>query len=236
MKLMRFAAAAIAAVSLLAGPVAAQQQISTLTLTGEGVVNARPDIATVQVGVAVTGKVAKDALLENSKLLTAALNAAKENGIEPRDLQTSGISLTPDVTRPNDYQSVRIVGYRVNNLLSIRIRDLEKLGGLLDRLVVVGANDIRSVTFSVANPAPLIEQARIAAIKDAVRKAEIYAEAANLKIVRVISISDSGIDFPRPQQRVRTLAASPERVDVPVEAGEQAFTARVGAVFEIAPK
>ncbi len=213
-----------------------QQQISTLTLTGEGVVNASPDIATVQVGVAITGKVAKDALLENSKLLTAALNAAKENGIEPRDLQTSGISLTPDVTRPNDYQSVRIVGYRVNNMLSIRIRDLEKLGGLLDRLVVIGANDIRSVTFSVANPTPLIEQARIAAIKDAVRKAEIYAEAANLKIVRVISISDSGIDFPRPQQRVRTLAASPERVDVPVEAGEQAFTARVGAVFEIAPK
>lgn len=236
MKLMRFAAAAITAISLLAGPVAAQQQISTLTLTGEGVVNASPDIATVQVGVAITGKVAKDALLENSKLLTAALNAAKENGIEPRDLQTSGISLTPDVTRPNDYQSVRIVGYRVNNMLSIRIRDLEKLGGLLDRLVVIGANDIRSVTFSVANPTPLIEQARIAAIKDAVRKAEIYAEAANLKIVRVISISDSGIDFPRPQQRVRTLAASPERVDVPVEAGEQAFTARVGAVFEIAPK
>lgn len=214
----------------------AQERVPTLSLSGEGTVEAQPELAIIQVGVAVTAKIAKDALAENSKLLAAALNAAKESGIEPRDLQTTGLALRPDIVRAEKWPNREVVGYQANNLVTMRVRDISKLGGLLDRLVVLGINDIRSISFSVANPAPLIEQARAEAIKDAMRKAEKYAEAANLRIVRVLSITESGIEAPLPRPFVLTRAASAPRPEVPIESGEITYRARVSATFEIAPK
>lgn len=211
-------------------------RIPTLALTGEGTAEAKPELAILQVGVAVTAKVAKDALVENSRLLAAALNAAKEAGIDSRDLQTSGLSLRPDIVRAEKWPHREVIGYQINNLVTIRVRDIEKLGGLLDKLVVLGINDIRNITFSVANPAPLIEQARAAAIKDVMDKAQKVAEAANLKIVRVLELSEGGVDTPSPRPFVLARAASAPRPDVPVEAGELIYRARVNAVFEIAPK
>lgn len=214
-----------------------QERIPTLTLTGEGTADAPPELATVQIGVAVTAKVAKDALAENSRLLAAALNAAKENGVEPRDLQTSGLALRPDIIRADKWPHREVVGYQVNNIVTMRVRDIGKLGALLDRLVVLGINDIRNITFSVASPAPLIEQARTAAIKDVMDKAQKYADAANLKIVRVLTLSEAGVEMPgRLNQAFVARAASSPRPDVPVEAGELTFRARVSASFEIAPK
>lgn len=215
---------------------AAQTRIPTLNLTGEGSADAKPELAMVRIGVAVTGKVAKDALAENSRLLAAALNAAKEHGIEPRDLQTSGLSLRPDIVRAEKWPHREVIGYQVNNVVTMRVRDISKLGALLDRLVVLGINDIRSINFAVANPAPLIEQARTAAIKDAMSKAEKYAEAANLRIVRVLTINESGVEVPAPHPIVLTRAASAPRPEVPIEAGEIFYRARVNVEFEIAPK
>jgi uncharacterized protein YggE len=234
-------AAALFAAVLLTQDAAAQTQpvpprIPTLTLTGEGTAEAKPELAVLQVGVAVTAKVAKDALAENSRLLAAALNAAKEAGIEPRDMQTSGLSLRPDIVRAEKWPHREVIGYQVNNLVTIRVRDIGKLGGLLDKLVVLGVNDIRNITFSVANPAPLIEQARTAAIKDVMDKAQKAAEAANLKIVRILELGEGGVDTPAPRPYVMARAASSPRPEVPVEAGELIYRARVNAVFEIAPK
>jgi uncharacterized protein YggE len=240
MNRIQFAAVVIAfglfAQNALAQTPPAQERISTLALSGEGTAEAAPELATVQIGVAVTAKVAKDALVENSKLLTAALNAAKENGIEPRDLQTSGLSLRPDIVRAEKWPHREVIGYQVNNVVTMRVRDISKLGGLLDRLVVLGINDIRSIDFSVANPAPLIEQARAEAIKDVMRKAEKYAEAANLRIVRVLELNESSVQLPSPRPMVLTRAASAPRPDVPIEGGELTYRAQVHAVFEIAPK
>jgi uncharacterized protein YggE len=241
MNRIQFAAVVIAfglfAQNALAQTPPAQERISTLALSGEGTAEAAPELATVQIGVAVTAKVAKDALVENSKLLTAALNAAKENGIEPRDLQTSGLSLRPDIVRAEKWPHREVIGYQVNNVVTMRVRDISKLGGLLDRLVVLGINDIRSINFSVANPAPLIEQARAAAIKDVMDKAQKYADAANLRIIRVLTLSEGSVEIPgRIQALYQARAVSAPRPDVPVEAGELTYRARVSATFEIAPK
>jgi uncharacterized protein YggE len=234
------ALAAALSFGLLAHAASAQtaekERIPTMSLTGEGSAEVQPELAIVQIGVAVTAKVAKDALAENSKLLAAALNAAKENGIEPRDLQTSGLALRPDIVRAEKWPHREVIGYQVNNVVTMRVRDISKLGALLDRLVVLGINDIRSISFSVANPAPLIEQARADAIKDAMRKAEKYAEAANLQIVRVLDIGESGIEAPAPRPMVLTRAQSAPRPDVPIEAGELVYRARVSVTFEIGPK
>lgn len=235
-----FAAAILAGFAMLpqgaqADP--AQERIPTLALSGEGIAEAKPELAIVQVGVAVTAKVAKDALAENSRLLAAALNAAKENGVEPRDLQTSGLSLRPDIVRADKWPNREVVGYQVNNVVTMRVRDISKLGALLDRLVVLGINDIRNIQFSVADPAPLIEQARIAAIKDVMEKAQKYADAANLKIVRVLTLNEATVEIPGRVQNVFVArAASAPRPEVPVEGGELTYRARVSATFEIAPK
>ena len=215
----------------------AQERIPTLTLSGEGTAEAPPELATVQVGVAVTAKIAKDALAENSKLLAAALNAAKESGIEARDMQTSGLALRPDIVRAEKWPHREVIGYQVNNVVTLRVRDISKLGGLLDRLVVLGINDIRSISFSVANPAPLIEQARAAAIKNLMDKAQKYADAANLKIVRVLTLNEGSVEVPgRMPGTFQARVASAPRPDVPVEAGELTYRAQVSATFEIAPR
>jgi uncharacterized protein YggE len=230
----RFLAAIVCSLFLTLAGATAQERIPTLSLTGDGIVNAKPDLAIVQVGVEVTAKTAKDAIAQNSKQLAAALDAAKAAGIEARDLQTAGISLNPDSVRPDRTQPVRIVGYQAVNAVTIRVRDIGKLGGLLDQLVVAGANDIQGIRFSVADRMPLIEEARKAAIKDVLRKAEIYAEAANVRIVRILSMNENSYD-PPPATLAMQRAQAP-RPDVPVEAGELAFRVRVSASFEIAPK
>jgi uncharacterized protein YggE len=102
----------------------AQPRVPVLNLTGEGAAEVQPELAILQIGVAVTAKVAKDALAENSKLLNAALNAAKEAGIEPRDLQTSGLSLRPDIVRAEKWPHREVIGYQVNNIVTIRVRDI----------------------------------------------------------------------------------------------------------------
>src|SRR5688572_28090924 len=127
----RFAAAVFCSAFLaFAGAAGAQQLTPTLSLTGDGIVYAKPDLAIVQVGVEVTGKTAKDAIAQNSRQLAAALDAAKAAGIEARDLQTAGISLNPDSVRPDRTQPVRIVGFQAVNAVTIRVRDIGKLGGL----------------------------------------------------------------------------------------------------------
>lgn len=219
----------------LSGPAAAQDRSkSTLTVMGEGLAAARPDLAVVsQAGSA------KDALAENSKATSAVIAAAKAAGIEARDLETTRVSVQPQYSYPaaGSREPRKIVGYEVSNALSIRVRDLDKLGVLLDRLVVVGANQLRDIELSVAEPGPLRDAARAAAMKDAVRKAGLYAEAAGVRIVRVMSIVEGQQNGPRPPVLRALAAGAPEaRAAVPIEAGEQEFRGRVTAIFEIEPR
>jgi hypothetical protein len=218
-------------------PAAGQEKPpSTLTVVGEGLAAARPDMATISIGVVTQARVAKDALAQNSRATADVIAAAKEAGIAARDLQTTRISVQPQYAQPapGSREAPRIVGFEVRNSLSIRVRELDKLGALLDRLVVSGANQIGSIALSVAEPRPLLDQARAAAAKDAVRKAELYAEAAGVRIARLIALEEAGAEPPRPVMRL--AAAAPDRPPVPVEAGEQEFQARINATFEIAPK
>jgi uncharacterized protein YggE len=226
----------------LSSPAAAQDRVkSTLTVVGEGLAAARPDLAVVSLGIVSQAGSAKDALAENSKATSAVVAATKEAGIEARDLETARVSVQPQYSYPpsGSREPRKIVGYEVSNALSIRMRDLDKLGALLDRLVVVGANQIRNIELSVAEPGPLRDAARVAAVKDAVRKASLYAEAASMRIVLMRSLVEGTQDFPRPI-KVQGLAAGPAagevRAVVPIEAGEQEFRGRVTAIFEIEPR
>ena len=243
MRLVRFAPIARVAAVLIAAlaflrPAAAQEKnMPTITVVGEGIVTAVSDLAVVSVGVVAQAARAADALAQNSKAMTDVIAAVKGAGVEPRDVETSRVSLRPQYSQPSpgSREAPKLAGYEASNIVSIRVRAIDKVGAVLDRLVTAGANQIRSVELTLAEPGPLRDKARTAAMKDAQRKGELLADAAGVRIVRLFSVVEDFSEAPRPLMRMSAEAAA-SRPAVPIEAGEQEIRGRVTAVFEIAPK
>lgn len=206
-----------------------------LTVSGQGEAAAKPDMATVRIGTVSEADTAAAALTENSTELQAVIDQVKSAGVEPRDIQTSGFSVSPRYADQRNSSTERhIVGYVVSNAVTVRIRKLDGLGALLDTLVKAGANDIGGIQFAISDTSELKDTARIAAIADAKHKAEIYAKAAGVELGAIRAIDEGGVDIPRPQpmMRMEAMASAP----MPVEAGEETVSARVRLVFEIQPK
>ena len=216
---------------------AQEKSMPTISVVGEGLATARPDMAVVSVGVVSQAPRARDALAQNSRLMSEVIATAKAADIEARDIETSQISLRPQYSYPaqGSREAPKLVAYEASNSVSIRVRSFDKLGGLLDNLVTSGANQIRAVELTLAEPGPLRDEARAAAMKDALRKAQILADAAGVRIVRLFSALEDVPDAPRPVA-MRMSADAAARPPVPIEAGEQEIRGRVTAVFEIAPK
>ncbi|GIT86973.1 SIMPL domain-containing protein [Roseobacter sp. OBYS 0001] len=202
-----------------------------ITTTGQGVVEAVPDMATINLGVTNEARLAGDALRLTSDAVAGVLAQLNEAGIAPRDMQTQGVSLQPVWNRRNpENETPRITGFVARNTLTIRVRDLDTLGGILDRVVQDGANTFNGLQFSIQDPEPAIAAARQDAVKDAIAKAEQLAEAAGVALGPVQSISESG-GGGRPV--MMEMASARMASDVPVAAGEVSLTARVSMVFEI---
>src|SRR5512137_489184 len=116
-----------------------------ITVTGEGEVTAAPDMADVNIGVVTDGATAAAALQANSTALATVIDGLKKDGIESRDLQTSGLSLEPRYEPMRNNQPPKLAGYRASNTVTVRVRDLSKLGALLDKSVGSGANELRGL-------------------------------------------------------------------------------------------
>src|SRR5690606_1381610 len=183
---------------------AQEKSVPTIRVTGEGTVTAPPDMAIVSVGVVTRAPTAAEAMAQNSKAMSGVIAAAKQTGIEARDLETSRLSLQPQYSYPGQgsREAPKLVGYEASNNVSIRVRVLDKLGGLLDQLVTSGANQVRGIELTLAEPGPLRDQARTAAMKDAVRRAEMLADAAGVRIVRLFSATEDFFEPPRPMMRM----------------------------------
>lgn len=222
-------------------PVSAQgveaDRIPSMRLTGTGEVSARPDQASISSGVVSEAKTARAALDENNAAMAAVIEAVKKAGVADEDVQTSGFSVSPRYVhprRPKNGETPKpptIVGYRVSNQVSVLIKDLEKLGGVLDAMVTVGANQVNGVSFSFQDDTSLMDQARDLAVKDATRKAGLYASAAGVKLGRILSIAEARVYSPRP--RAFAAEAVARAADVPVEAGESSLSISVNITWEL---
>ncbi len=202
----------------------------SITVQGQGEVTATPDMAMINSGVTTQGATAREALDANSKAMADLMAALEAAGIEARDVQTSNFSVSPnyvysDARDDNGYTlPPKIQGYQVSNSVSVRVRDIEQLGAILDRSVDVGANTINGISFMVADPTPLLDEARKAAFTDARRKAELYAEVAGETLDDLESISESqGYSSPEPM----AMYARADAASVPVAAGEMSFSVSV---------
>jgi hypothetical protein len=223
-----FRALVVAAAALAPVTANAAEKLDRLvTVTGEATVAAAPDTAVIRIGVSSQGKTARAASDANAKDMTAVLAAIKEGGIADRDVQTSRLSLQPQYD-PNKAGAARLVGFQVNNQVTVRIRDIDKLPAVLDRAIAAGANEMSGIEFVVSEQSKLLDKARAEAIADAQRKAELYANAAGMKIGRVVAISEEG-SLPPPRVFQALRAGAP----APIAPGEQTLRAVVTVSYEL---
>ncbi len=218
----------------LALPVRAEDAHRTLTVSGRGEVATSPDMAMLSVGVESSDITARGAMEANATVMANLFAAIySEKSIEGRDIRTSAFSLAPqrELRRNASNDEPRIIGYTAGNTVTIRIRDLASIGPLLDAVIRSGANRIHSISFGLQDSSDLLDQARALAVSDALRKASLYAEAAGVKVGRVLSISETGAGMP--MLRGMSVAQTEMAIAVPVEAGELSLTAQVQVVMEI---
>ena len=220
----------ILALALLALPLAplAQAAEARIVVTGEGSVAAPPDLATISLGVTSEAATAADAMAQNSGSLARVLERLRAAGIEPRDIQTSGLSLNPNWEGETQGER-KIGGYVASNQLTVRVRKLDGLGAVLDSAVSDGANTLNGVTFGLSDPEPALAEARRQAVAKAEAKARLLADAAGVTLGRVLEIGESGgYQPPMPVYRMDAAAAP-----VPMAAGEIETSAQVTLIYEI---
>jgi uncharacterized protein len=206
----------------------------TMTVSGEGEIRAVPDEAQLSAGVVTQAHNAADALAENSRRMNAVFDALKHLGIPDKSIQTSDFSVSPQYqTDQHGNTTPKVIGYQVSNSVNVTVDDLGKLGPAIDALVSSGANSMGGIGFTIRDTKPLLDQARAAAVKDALGRAEIYSRSAGVTLGPIMSIGESGYETPRPMFKAMAMMAGNASVSTPTAAGEDKIAANVSITFEI---
>lgn len=215
-----------------ASALADDDPLRTLSVSGRGQVAAPPDMAVIQAGVQTRAESASAALRANSTAMSKVLDELRAHEIAERDIQTVNFRVQPEYRHDRNTGEAVMIGYQAGNDVRVRVRDLDRLGLLLDALVGAGSNQLQGISFAIDNTVTLMDQARERAVQDARRKAERYATAAGVRVGRVLSISEAGTDTPRPLMRM----AVPEMAmdsSVPIAGGEQELAVSITVVFAL---
>lgn len=227
-----------------------------LSLSAEGRSERVPDIAMFTAGVVTHGTSAAEALGANSRQMGRVVDALKRAGIADRDIQTSSISLSPRWSNPEaeaqrlarqtrqpytpPTEVPRIIGYEARNSVSVRLRRLGEMGRIIDTLVAAGANEVHGPSFTLDDQRAALDEARVEAVAEGRRRAELYARAAGMRVVRLLSISEGGGYYPVQQivvtgSRMSAPGAPPPPPPPPVAVGELSLGTSLSMQFEIAP-
>jgi hypothetical protein len=238
MKMIRIAALALLllAAAALAGVGRPENAASTaekpragITVTGLGTVNTVPDEAQVSLGVETEGATAKDALAENSSRMERILDALKQAGIDSKDIRTQDVSVSPSYE--TDEESTR--GYTARNSITVKIRDLDRAGAVLDAATRAGANQVYGPTLSSSAREKLQAEALEAAVRNARTKAAALADAAGVDLGDVTGIVE-GFDGGPESLYGEALRAADASKAVPIEPGTEEIQATVTVTFAIA--
>ena len=192
-----------------------------------------PDVASISTGVVTQAVDANAAMRANAAQMDKVMAAIRAAGIAERDIRTSGINLNPQYNY-RDNAPPTINGYQASNTVSITVRDLSRLGKVLDTLVEQGANQVNGPSFEVDKPDEAYDEARVGALKKAQARAQTYADALGLKVRRIVSISEGGSSMPRPMPMMRMQAADAVMAkETSVAPGETTLSVSLDVVFEL---
>jgi len=206
------------------------ESVRTIQVSGEGQVQAEPDMAIVRLGVQTEADTAEEALAANNEEMTAVISITLEAEIDENDIRTEGFNLQPVYESGNNNQPRELVGYRVSNIVRITVRDLTMLGQLLDTAVAAGSNNIQGIQFQISDRAALEAAAREAAMMNAQEKAEQLTDLAGAALGPVHTILETSSVRPVAFSVADEAAAAP---GVPIQAGTQTIQASVQVTWEI---
>src|SRR4030042_1433221 len=162
---------------------------SGINVTGQGKVTGQPDVLKVILGVSVLRPTVDQATADAASLATAVIDALKASGVAEDDIQTTNYSIFPEYDWSGETQ--RLLGYRVNNEIQVKIRDLEQAGEIIDAATAAGgdATGVNSLSFSIEDNAELLQMARTAAWNDAEGKASPLAQLAGVELGAALSMT-----------------------------------------------
>jgi uncharacterized protein YggE len=224
-----FAAGAVFAASARAET---DRPLAFISVTGEAHISVPPDLAQIDAGVTSEARTAREASDANNAAMTKVLMALKGAGIDEKDYQTSRLSLQAQSSIAKPGAPSTITGYRASNRVTVRLRDVTKVAGIIDALVSAGANDIGGINFMVSQASKLLDDARAQAVGDARRKAEIYAKAAGVTLDAPLSITEEGAAQPMFRAKIAMPMAS---APTPIAQGEETLSISVAVTWAIKP-
>jgi uncharacterized protein YggE len=229
--ILPFALFAPFAFAQTAVPAALPGDATLLQIEAHGESRRTPDLATISAGVVTQNIDANAAMRENAGRMSAVVAALKKAGVADRDIQTSRIDLSPQYNYANN-QPPKITGYQASNTVNARLREMGKIGDVLDALVKQGANRIDGPSFSVDKPDAALDEARNDAVKHAQDRASLYATATGLKVRRIVSIVESGGTVTPPPRPYLAMARNAD-AGTPVAAGENTLAVDLNVTFEL---
>ncbi len=226
------ALASAAALPALAEDVAPHGPLLVLTAYGE--THVAPDMATISLGVSNQAPTAAAAMRDNAGRMTSLIAALKRAGVAEKDVQTTGVNLSPQYNyKPN--VPPELTGYQANNTVSVTVRDLAKLGPTIDASVAAGGNEVSGVSFGLRDPQTAEDAARVEAVHRVEAKAQLYAQTLGKHVHSLRSLSEGGGYAPSPiRPMVRTMAAAQAPQTV-AEPGELDLRVEVQATYELEP-
>lgn len=205
----------------------------SISVTGHGDASGPPDQAEVSAGVQILADTVIEATRENQSIIERIMAALEEQGIPEEKIQTSNYSIWAEQNYQDPRRQSRISGYRVSNVVTVKIDDIDKIGDVLAAVTNAGANAIHGIQFGVRDTAALEQKAREAAMADARARAEALASLAGVELGEVVSISTSlGVGPPRPMMarnfEMADMASAPG-----ISPGQQQIGVQIHATFAI---
>jgi len=202
-----------------------------LDLVAEGTSTRVPDVAEIGAGVVTQAADASAAMAENARRMTAVIAALRSAGVAERDVRTSSLNLNPQYRYDNDKPPM-LTGYQASNRVSVRFRDMVRVGRIVDALVAQGANQIDGPNLVVDKPDAALDEARNSAVAKARARATLYAAATGLRVKRIVSISEAQAGYNPPPPMPMMMRAQ-AKADTPVVAGEQTLSVTLNVTFEL---
>ena len=223
---------------IIAAPVGAPiNETPHISVRGAGVISAKPDIVNLQIGVQIQKTSLADAQSEAATKADALISALKAAGVAEKDIATAQYSVEPVMDYSRNNEPPRLVGFRVTNILNVKIRDTAKAGQIIDDQVKAGANTVYGLSFGFSDPTALMRQAREEAMKDAKAKADQLASLGGVTLGTIIVIDDGGANVPPPvMQSAGDMAAErgmAANAPTPINPGQQEIRVEVSVVFAI---
>ena len=221
-------AAALAQTAVQVQPISGTR----LDISATGEVTRVPDVAIISTGVVTRAPTATGAIRQNAARMERVRSALRQAGVADKDIQTSSLSLNPEYHYEQN-KAPRLTGYQASNQVSVRFRDIGDTGKILDALVAEGANQISGPSLTIDKPEEALDEARLKAIANGRARADLYARALGMRVVRLLSVSEGGGYAVPPMPMYARAEAASMDAQTKIDPGEQKVQVGVNMSFEL---